>query len=74
MQIYTEHYEKMLEALNNEEEPHSTSFDVDSTNYPMIINVVNPWKGKYSYTPCRLCGLKNCSNCPMPVSKTMTLR
>jgi hypothetical protein len=40
----------------------------------MLLNVVNPHKSKNYFVPCRVCKLKNCNNCHLPLNKTQTLR
>ncbi len=42
------------------------------TEYPLIVNILNPSKSYYA-PECRNCGLKQCKNCPMPVSGQKTL-
>lgn len=63
-----------MEIAESGEEVHSSTFDVDTTDLPFVINVVNPNKGKYFAPPCRICGMKNCNNCALPLDKKQTLR
>lgn len=74
MSLYKEHYELMLQALEKGEEINENWFDVDSTQFPFVLNVSNPHKGKNFFNRCRVCKLKNCSNCHLPVSTSITLR
>ncbi|MFS8159971.1 MAG: hypothetical protein ACMG6E_07130 [Candidatus Roizmanbacteria bacterium] len=73
-QLYKDHYEKMLEAIEKNEEMSDSWLDMDSTQFPFLLNVVNPHKSRNYFNPCRVCKLKNCNNCHLPVGKSITLR
>lgn len=67
-------FESLLNQLEKGEELHQSSLDVDTTDFPITVNVVNPNRGKYFAPNCRLCKSKNCNNCPLPFNKQTTLR
>lgn len=67
MEVYKEEYKDILEALEKGEEMNPNWFEIDSTNCPFVVNVHNPHKGKNYFKKCLVCGLKNCSNCSLPL-------
>ncbi len=72
---YKDYYEKMLEAIQAKEEMNENWFDMDATPFPFVLNVANPNKSRNYFNPCRICRLKNCNNCALPIGKsTTTLR
>ena len=66
-------YADMLTQLDNNEEVDRADMEIDSTKYPMVVNVINPYKNKYS-SCCRICKSKNCENCALPVTRQILLR
>ena len=51
--------------------------DLELTNVPFMVNIVNPYKEKWGYNPkCRICGNDSdkCENCKLPFVHNMTLR
>lgn len=71
---YQELYAKMLAQAESEDMVPIESLMTDCSNYPFVVNVVNPFKHKYFGPACRLCGQKQCKNCPLPISQQTTLR
>jgi hypothetical protein len=67
-------YNYILERIERGEELSEHELAMDQTSLSMILNVVNPQKGKYFAPNCRICNLKNCNNCPLPIWKKSSLR
>ena len=45
----------------------------DLGSFKMSLQVVNPYRNKYYGPTCRVCGRKDCSNCPLPLFNKQTL-
>jgi len=56
-----------LERIENGEDINENDLDIDQTALSLVLNVVNPSKGKYFAPNCRVCSMKNCNNCPLPI-------
>lgn len=44
-----------------------SQLDPDMTTFKISLQVVNPYRNKYYGPTCRVCGRKDCSNCPLPL-------
>jgi hypothetical protein len=63
-----------LDELKVENIIKGSSIDLETTKYPFCLNVINPNKNKYQSPNCLLCGMRSCSNCPLPLSYNQSLR
>ena len=69
---YKDYYEQMLEAIQSGEEMNDSWFDLDATPFPFVLNVANPNKSRNYFNPCRICRMKNCNNCALPIGRSNT--
>ena len=64
-------YQQLFGDLNQIESIED--LEKDKTKHPMTIYVVNPIKKQYFAPSCRVCGVKGCDNCPLPLNQNQTL-
>jgi len=55
--------------------PTVDQIDASRTELPLVLNIVNHFKDKYGYfaVDCRMCGSRDCQNCPLIPDEKFTL-
>ncbi len=65
-------FKDVFSALSkNKDEAYA--IDQDTTYHPFVVNVINNYKRFHCQHKCRICGSKDCRDCPFPLSESLTV-